>query len=94
MKIARYRAQFSAQATDLVAKPEFEALMDTARTENPFLGMGQQELAVLQLAGAAIGWQKCLEFLETAHLAPPPKPERPPTGHYQDPDKIVNPNKK
>jgi len=89
-----YVNKFAQDATSMVGTPVFMAMLDTAREENPFLAMGQHELAVLQLSGAAIGWQQCLAWLKSAHLPPKPKPERPTTGHYQDPENINQENKK
>lgn len=86
MKKLEYVQKFSAQATTMVGTPEFTALLETAREENPFLAMGHQELAVLQLAGAAIGWQQCLAFLKTAHLLPEKKPDREHAPAYRDPN--------
>lgn len=81
-----YVALHAPAATEMVGNKTFLALLETAREENPFLAMGQQELAVLQLGGAAIGWHKCLEFLKTAHLVPEKKPEREHTPAYRDPN--------
>jgi len=80
-----YINKFADKGGSMSATPEFIALLETAREENPFLVPGNQELATLQLSGAAIGWHKCLEFLKTAHVQPEKKPEREHAPSYRDP---------
>jgi len=75
MTQAEYVAQHGAAAGEQAGSPEFRALLETAREENPFIvKTASDPTTLINLAGAATGWAECLRWLKSAHVLPK-KPE-------------------
>lgn len=90
---------FGSVAATMSELPEFKALLETAREENPYLNnvqVGIDPTSVVRNSGRADGWAACLAFLKNAHR-PPSKPDPKQFEiRYQDPQTTFqsNPNSK
>lgn len=86
---------FGAVAATMVELPEFKALLETAREENPYLNnvqAGIDPTSVVRNSGRADGWAACLLFLKTAHRPKQGPDPRQLEMRYQDPQTTFKPN--
>lgn len=70
----------------MAGSPEFRALLETAREENPFIiKTAADPTTLVNLAGAATGWAECLRWLKNAHILPKKIEPRSLARTYADP---------